>query len=298
MKITDIISRYRPNGEPAFGHIDMVYQNAVAADTITIGGFVFTYGTSFKGTSDLSLARNLTETINGDLASIQGNQIQRPLYPFHAYFIGNRVYIFSASPGDTSITLATSKATAFVISGATLTSGGGVAGGVTQPTTLDQYATVINSNTTTRPADTNVYASGDLVANSTTAGSVTPFSFTNAVRVAAGAGEIQAVRLYKSGTSLTNANFRVHFYIATVVPSNGDNGVWLTPMANYVGSFDVTCDKAFTDGAEGAGLPTVGMVRRFQLASGTTLYALLEARGTYTPTSGETFTIRAEISRY
>jgi hypothetical protein len=174
----------------------------------------------------------------------------------------------------------------------------GVASGTVIPTVLDSYATVITSNTTTRPADTTAYAVGDLIANSTTAGSVTPFSFANATRVVAGSGEIQAVRLYKSGTSLTNANFRVHFYLATVTPSNGDNGVWLTPIANYIGSFDVTCDKAFTDGAEGAGLPTVGMVRRFQLPSGTTLYALLEARGAYTPTSGETFNIKAEISRF
>ena len=166
------------------------------------------------------------------------------------------------------------------------------------PTVLDSYGCVCISNTITRPADTTAYASGDLVANSTTAGSVTPFSFTNATRIAAGVGEIQAVRLYKSGTSLTNANFRVHFYIATMTPSNGDNGAWLTPIANYVGSFDVTCDKAFTDGAEGAGLPTVGMLRRFQLASGTTLFALLEVRGVYTPVSAETFIIRAEISRF
>lgn len=174
----------------------------------------------------------------------------------------------------------------------------GITNGVPVPTLLDSYACVCISNTITRPADTNVYASGDLVANSTTVGSVVPFSFTNATRIAAGSGEIQAVRLYKSGTSLTNANFRVHFYLANMSLTNGDNGAWLTPIANYIGSFDVTCDKAFSDGAEGAGLPTVGMVRRFQLPAGTTLYALLEARGVYTPTSGETFSIRAEISRY
>lgn len=163
---------------------------------------------------------------------------------------------------------------------------------------LDQYGIVLTSNTITRPADTTAYVSGDLVANSTTAGSVTPFSFASATRVAAGTGEIQAIRLYKSGTSLTNANFRVHFYRLTMTPSNGDNGAWLTPYDDYIGSFDVTMDKVFTNGSEGAGLPTVGMLRRFTLPSGTTLFALIEARGAYTPTSGETFSIRAEISRY
>lgn len=166
------------------------------------------------------------------------------------------------------------------------------------PTTLDQYATVLTSNTITRPADTTAYVSGDLVANSTTAGSVTPFSFSNATRVAAGTSEIVGVRLYKSGTSISNANFRIHFYRATVTPSNGDNGAWLTPYDNYVGSFDVTMDKVFTNGAEGAGLPTVGMARRFTLPSGTTLFALIEVRGAYVPGTSEQFYIRAELSRF
>lgn len=174
----------------------------------------------------------------------------------------------------------------------------GLSGGVPVDTTLNQYATVIQSNTITRPADTTAYVSGDLVANSTTAGSVTPFSFSNATRGASGTSEIVGVRLYKSGTGISNANFRIHFYRATVTPSNGDNGAWLTPYDNYVGSFDVTIDKVFTNGSEGAGLPTVGMARRFTLMSGTTLFALIEARGAYTPANAEQFYIRAELSRF
>lgn len=166
-------------------------------------------------------------------------------------------------------------------------------------TVLDlSFAQAITSNTITRPADTTAYAVGDLVANSTTAGSVTPFSFANAVRADGCVCEVTGVRLYKSSTSITNANFRVHFYRASVTPSNGDNGAWLTSNAEYLGAFDVTTDLVFSNGAEGYGIPRVGVLRKFMIVTGTTLYALLEARGAYTPANAETFRLVAELSRF
>jgi hypothetical protein len=175
------------------------------------------------------------------------------------------------------------------------------AGWLQSEVTAKDYAAVLTSNTITRPADTTAYSSGDLVANSTTAGSVTAFSFTNAARVAAGSLRIDRVRLYKSGTSAANASFRVHLYNAN--PSgiaNGDNGAWLTSIAGYIGAFDLSSANArtFSDGVELAGIPMVGSSILTQLASGTTLYALIEARGAYTPVSAETFTLRAEVYRF
>lgn len=146
----------------------------------------------------------------------------------------------------------------------------------------------------TRPADTTPYASGDLVANSVTAGSVVPLAFSMVGR----GGYVKRVRVKKSGTGVTNAAFRLHLYTASPVPANGDNGAWsTTKAANYLGSVDVTVDKAFTDGAVGVGSPTVGAEVPFNLAalpSGRTLYGLLEARGAYTPASGETFDVSLE----
>src|SRR5690349_6681850 len=106
---------------------------------------------------------------------------------------------------------------------------------------------IITATAFTRPSDTTAYASGDLVANSTTAGSVTPISLT-AKSGTAGYRAIKRVRLKKSGTSVTNASFRAHFYTASPVASNGDNAAWLTDnAANYLGSIDVSTDKAFSD---------------------------------------------------
>lgn len=147
----------------------------------------------------------------------------------------------------------------------------------------------------TRPADTTAYALGDLVANSTTAGSVAAMQFAAARAVGLG-GMIRRARIRKTGTGVTNASFRLHLYSASPVPSNGDNGAWLTDKAaNYIGAFDVTVDRVFTDGAAGNGLPVTGSEIVFKSVSAVTLYGLLEARGAYTPGSGETFTVELEI---
>lgn len=163
---------------------------------------------------------------------------------------------------------------------------------------VDSFVEVLTSNTITRPADTTAYAVGDLVANSTTAGSVTAFSFASASRESQ-VVRIERVRVRKSGTGVTNASFRVHFYNAPPgTPTNGDNGAFLTSIASWIGSFDVTVDRAGSDGAIGAGLPLVGSSITAKVGSNRTLYALLEARGAYTPANAETFTLKVEAYRF
>jgi hypothetical protein len=139
----------------------------------------------------------------------------------------------------------------------------------------------------TRPSDTTAYASGDLVANSTTAGSVVPMS----ISVAPGVRQIRRVRIHTSSTNVTNAAFRVHFYGATVTAANGDNGAWSTSgAASYFGSTDVTVDKAFTDGAGGSATTEINV----NVAG--TIYALIEARAAYTPTSAGVFNVSIETA--
>ena len=151
------------------------------------------------------------------------------------------------------------------------------------------------SATFTRPADTTAYASGDLVANSTTPGSVTPMEFTVA-RGELGSGMIRRARIRKSDTGITNANFRLHLYNTSPTPSNGDNGAWLSnKSADYVGAIDITVDRVFTDGAAGNGVPISGAEINFRLPSGPNIYGLLEARGAYTPASAESFTVELEV---
>lgn len=145
-----------------------------------------------------------------------------------------------------------------------------------------------------RPADTTPYTSGDLVAASTTAATVqaNPNLITVA-RVAGGSFMLRRCKLHKSGTSITNASFRVHlFRAAPATVTNGDNGAFsVSGVADYLGAFDVLMDRAFTDGACGFGVPVAGLDMSVDLASGTTLVWFVQATGNYTPVSGETFTL-------
>lgn len=156
------------------------------------------------------------------------------------------------------------------------------------------------SGSTTRPADTTAYASGDLIANSTTAGSVVPVALT-VPRLTGGGGScrIKRMRLRKSGIGITTCTIRIHLYTASPTVANGDNGVWSTnKAADYLGAFDVTVDKAFTDGAFGVGAALVGTDVSFAATGDAfALYALLEARSAYTPANAEVFTISADVEQ-
>lgn len=149
--------------------------------------------------------------------------------------------------------------------------------------------------TFTRPADTTAYASGDLVADSTTAGSVTPVVLRGFGLNDQDGVMIRKLRLWKSGTSTTNAVFRVHLFRSLPTVVNGDNGALSTTgVASYVEYFDVTMSSTiFTDGATGFGVPSAGFEEMERLAQGSsqTLYALVEARAAYTPLSAEVFNL-------
>lgn len=154
------------------------------------------------------------------------------------------------------------------------------------------------SATFTRPNDTTQYASGDLVANNTVASSVTPMTFAIS-RASGKGGMVRRARIRKTGTGLTSAQFRIHLYSASPTQTGGggagtgDNAVWSTDQsATYAGAIDVTVDKAFTDGSAGNGIPVVGSEINFV---SDTYYALLEARGTYSPAAQEQFTVELEI---
>ena len=148
----------------------------------------------------------------------------------------------------------------------------------------------------TRPANTTAYASGQLVANSTTAGSVVPMSFAIAGNSMPGATRITRVRLAKSGSLATNASFRVHLYATSPTPANGDGGVWSTDQStSYLGAIDVPSMKAFTDGCCDVGAAAAGSEFLLRLPAGKTIYALIEARAAYAPAASEVFTLTLEM---
>jgi hypothetical protein len=149
------------------------------------------------------------------------------------------------------------------------------------------YRTAANA-AFTRPADTTAYTSGDLVANSTTAGSVVPLTF--ALKSGASSCRISRALLTKSTSTIANASFRLHLFATSPAVAAGDNSA-IAPTAlasyGYLGSLSgSTVLGGGTTGAVVQLAPDAGDI--WGLAG--TMYGLIEARAAYAPGNAETFT--------
>lgn len=136
----------------------------------------------------------------------------------------------------------------------------------------------------TRPADTTAYAANDLVANSTTAGSVVPLTFV----LPAGASKLTRVKLHKTGATATNASFTLHLFEDSPTVTNGDNGAFSSTEADKVGT--VALDAT---GSQSSDDTSVSVTTDIVLTPDVDryVYGLLEAEAAYTPESAEVFTI-------
>jgi len=147
------------------------------------------------------------------------------------------------------------------------------------------------SSNFTRPSDTTAYAVGDLIANSVTAASVTPLSWAT---TGSRPFYIPRIRLQKTGTSVTNASFRIHVYDSSPsVATTGDNGVFasvVTGNTKWLGAFDGTMLTAHADGCVVDCVPPTDFLRRTFIGDPGTLYGLIEAFAAYTPANAEVFT--------
>lgn len=145
----------------------------------------------------------------------------------------------------------------------------------------------ITSQTITRPSDTTAYADTDLVANSTTAGSVTPFTWDEKGNVAQ--MKLVSAILNKSKADATNASFRLWLFSDSKAVTNGDNSAIVpTTMDSFLGTLSGSVTFA---GTAGARTPMAVDVQTNIWPADGKLYGLLEAKAAYTPASGETFSI-------
>lgn len=142
----------------------------------------------------------------------------------------------------------------------------------------------------TRPNDTTAYAANDLVANSTTAGSVVPMSFV--IPKGNGNGiQIRAIKIHKTGATATNANFAVHLYASSPTVTNGDNGAWLSTHSGYLGKLEAAIMTAFSDDAAVVDSMSEAADLHFVLNSSSVVYGLMMADAAYTPEANEVFTV-------
>jgi len=142
----------------------------------------------------------------------------------------------------------------------------------------------------TRPADTTAYASNDLVANSTTAGSVTPLVFD--APDGTSWSQFVAARIEMSDKTTTNAAFDLHLFEISPTVANGDNGAFSIAAAGaavgWLGKVSVT-----VNGLAGATTGKTGIAAATAIpgSAKARIYGLLVATAAYTPASAEVFTV-------
>jgi len=105
--------------------------------------------------------------------------------------------------------------------------------------------------------------------------------------------EIPFIRLQKSGTTETNATFRLRLYSALpTIATTGDNGVFASVVSGFA-SLIATLEGSLlghADGCAGFLVPDCGIIKPEYLQESGTLYGLLETRAAYTPSAQEVFT--------
>lgn len=138
----------------------------------------------------------------------------------------------------------------------------------------------------TRPADTTAYVATDLVANDTSAGSVTPLTIK--FKETSQGVWLRRIHLKHSKATVTNSRFKVWFLDTSPTMTNGDNGTIAGPALSTVLAI---CVVDVDDLVTGAGASGEAYFSSGQIYLPTTCYALIEANAAYTPASAEVFTL-------
>jgi hypothetical protein len=156
---------------------------------------------------------------------------------------------------------------------------------------------LIASGSITRAATTTAYATGQIIAQSATAGSC------SAVPMAVASsndrpGLIRRLRLKINDTAWLSAVVRVHLFQNNPTYAVGDGSAFAGNLteSEYIGYGDVTLNEQFSDPfVKGIGVPAVGLEWNFQPSLGTqNVFAVFEARGAVTPAASKVFTLEAE----
>lgn len=155
-----------------------------------------------------------------------------------------------------------------------------------------------SSDSFNRPADTNDYADNDLVANSTTAGQVTPLEFS--VTPGNGRGfEIIGATLQKSGAGVTGATFELYLFAQEPTTAVGDNAAFTPASFTTSGFIGVVAFPAMTAFSDDARAVKYSESLPVYLSADSTIYGLLVTAAAYTDeASEETFTATIIYKQY
>jgi hypothetical protein len=279
-----------------------VASGAYAAGSLAAGAGVDGWDLTQGAIADAAVTAGATGSISAKLRSISRDIVSNIVLAAGSALIGKVDIQLAGTVPDTGSGTGGSKTQRVIIDSSQFSTLGATTktGSVSVARATDEVlgltVTQAASSTITRPADTTAYASGDLVANSVTAGSVTNLQFTTLARVSGGSGVIVGAQIQKSTNSTTNAAFRLHlFNTAPTYTSAGDNSAMTTVVVasakGYLGYIDISAMVGFSDVAWGSGAPDNSRGGIPYVATAQIIYGLLEARGAYTPGNAEVFTI-------
>ena len=162
-------------------------------------------------------------------------------------------------------------------------------------TSLNSGAITNPTSVLTRPANTTAYASGQLIASSTTAGSIVVRSF--AIATSAGGAIIPRLRLTTNApTGWGAVNLSINLWSTAPTYTNGDGGAYApaTGYAIWLANILMALTQ-FGDGAVGSGSITSANQMSLKLSSGTSVFWDLKILSAATPITGQTFTLTAEV---
>ena len=155
------------------------------------------------------------------------------------------------------------------------------------------------SSVLTRPNNTTAYAQNDLIASSTTAGSIVVPSFGVPVSQAQAVFLRRARLLTNKGSGMTSFQGHVDLWSAAPTFPNGDNGAYglTTGAAGWLGDITFGVMSQGSDGAYAAGKPDSGTDIGVAIAPGDLIYwSLKEVDATgFTPAANQTFTLIPEL---
>lgn len=163
-------------------------------------------------------------------------------------------------------------------------------------------SSVLKQATYTRPADTTAYAAGDVLSDSTSAG--TYLTFSGVATTNGGGAEVVGVTIVDDANQTTKLQVQLWLFDTAPGATLNDNAalalsdtdmshlVAIIPVSNvYVGNT--------ASGASGnCALVTAGQVYKVACASGdTALYGVLVVQNAYTPVSGESLTVKLHLAQ-
>lgn len=169
-----------------------------------------------------------------------------------------------------------------------------VGSGTTVPVSAGGY-TALSAAEFTRPADATAYAVSDAVADSTTAPTV--LTFANCARSSGGSGYVVRARLM-TDQSTNVAAYRLHLFRATVtaVNDNSPQTTLIANRANYLGYIDFPAATTEGTGSDAANTQNLDTRLAF-VATGTSLFGLLQTKTAFTPASGQRFYVELGIEQ-